>query len=130
MGTPTTRTTPPPPHTRPDYRALAASGLTDMDIPSGTQNLPGAMFLFAMGQLQAAKTQHELQATWGRYARWWKKRLDREAWVLVEARCVERAKELLAEVASNSGGANEGGMRQIETLKTMGWRPHGGARSG
>jgi hypothetical protein len=94
--------------------------MTDMDIPSGNANLPGAMFLFAYSQLQAAKTQPELQATWGRYARWWKRRLDPDAWRLIEARCIERAKELVEEVAKNVGP------QQIETLRTMGMRPPDG----
>lgn len=104
----------------PDYKSLAASGMTDMDIPSGNANLPEAMFLFAYSQLQAAKTQPALQATWGRYARWWKRRLDPDAWRLIEARCIERAKELVEEVAKNVGP------QQIETLRTMGMRPPGG----
>lgn len=109
------------PSQKPDYRALAASGMTDMDIPPGPENLPGAMFLFAYSQLQAAKTQPELQATWGRYARWWKRRLDPDAWRLIEARCIERAKEL-SEDAMNAAA----GPRQMETLRTMGMRPPGG----
>lgn len=122
--TPTTRTSTST--TRPDYSAMAASGMTDMDIPSGNANLPGAMFLFAHSKLQAAKTQLELQTTWGRYARWWKKRLDREAWRLVEARCAKRSKELIEEAANAANGGGSAGQVQIEMPRTMGMRPPGG----